>query len=106
MNPVEVNRMRVRAGVDEFDADAITLHAAQAGAGDAAIVDPGWEEDSWSDFDLFIDRRDVVFPQGLPVRQRAHPAEVPLGEQHMRIETIRLVVYPANGSRRSMCIVI
>ena len=56
MDAVEVDRVRVRAGVDEVDAQRVALGGADDGAGHGAVVRPGREEDARRDLDLPVDR--------------------------------------------------
>ncbi len=71
VDPVEVDRVRMRAGVQELDAEEVALGRADNRPGDGAVVGPGREEDPGRDLDLPVDRRQRVFadPPRL-IRQR------------------------------------
>ena len=60
MDAVEVDRVRVRAGVHEADAKEVTLGGPDHGARRRAVVDPGGEEDTRRDLELDVGRGQVV----------------------------------------------
>jgi hypothetical protein len=90
VDPVEVDRVRVRATVDEAHAQPVALRRADHGARDGAVVRPRGEEHARCDLELAVDRRQrVVTDPARPVRQRGR-----------RVEQGVEVVRPADGGRR------
>ena len=72
MKAMEVHGVRMIAAIAEMDADAVAFGGADCGARDAAVIRPGRIFDAWNDFDVFIQRDNFVFPQGLPIWQCGH----------------------------------
>ena len=71
MDAVEVNRVRMRAGIDEVDAQHVPLRRPQDRARDRAVVGPGRKEHAGSDFDLGVGCGEGVFADAARlVRQR------------------------------------
>jgi hypothetical protein len=60
MDAVEMNRVRVRAGVREPDPEQIVLGGADHRPRHGGVVRPGGEEDALGDLDLAVDRRQRV----------------------------------------------
>ena len=76
VDPVEVDRVRVRAGVDEAHAQEVVLGRPDHRARDRAVVRPGGEEDAGRDLELLVgrDQRVAAHATGR-VRQRARRVE-------------------------------
>ena len=86
MDPVEVDRVRVRAPVDEADPQQVVLGSADHRAWDGAVVRPGGEEHTRRDLDVLVGRDERVVPNPTRlVRQRAR-----------RVEKLVEVVRPAD----------
>ena len=75
--------MRVRAGVDEVDAERVALGRAEHGAGDGAVVRPRGEEDAGSDLDLLVDGRERVLADAARLVGQS------LGRVEQRVEVVR-----------------
>ena len=89
VDAVEVDRVRVRAGVREADAQDVALGRAQHRAGDGAVVRPGREEDARRDLDLAVDRGQRVLAHAAGLR----------GQRRRRVEQRVEVVRAADGRR-------
>ena len=89
VDPVEVDRVRMRAGVREPDAQDVVLRRPDHGAGDGAVVRPGGEEDPRGDLELLVARDQRVL---------AHPPR-PVGKRGRRIQQGIEVVRAADGGR-------
>ena len=70
MPAVKVDRVRMRALVQELDADAIAFGRADRRAGHLAVVGPGRKEHAGRDLDLAIDGDDLVLAQQRAVGPR------------------------------------
>ena len=89
VDAVKVNRVRVRAGVDEAHAEDVVLGRADDRPRHGAVVRPGREEDSRRDLDLAVDRAQRVLADASRlVRQH-------LGRIQQGVEVVR----PADGGR-------
>src|SRR3990172_8791122 len=88
MDPVEVDRVWVAAAVEELDANAIALDAAQRRTGHTAVVDPAREDHAGRDLELLVDGHDAVLAQRLAAGQRADLTEVPILQDDMRVEAV------------------
>ena len=60
MNTVEVDRVRVRAAVYEVDPQEVVLGRADDRPRDRAVEAPGVEEHTLGNFDLVVEREEVV----------------------------------------------
>ena len=60
MDPVEVDRVRVRAAVQEADAQGVSFGGPDDRPRDGAVVRPGGEEDAGGDLDVRVDRGERV----------------------------------------------
>ena len=89
MDPVEVNRVRVRGGVHEVDPEDVVLGRANDGSGDCAVVGPRREEDAGRDLDLPLGGAHLVL---------AHPARL-VRQRRRRVEQVVEVVGTADGRR-------
>src|SRR5439155_13635368 len=54
MDPVEVDRVGMRAGVDEVDAESISFAGAERGTWHSSVVRPGCVLDAGNDLDLLV----------------------------------------------------
>jgi hypothetical protein len=76
VDPVKVDRVRVRAPVPELDAKEFVLGRTDHGAGDAAVVRPGVELDTGRDLDRAVEGGDLVLADpALFVRERLRRIE-------------------------------
>ena len=89
VDPVEVDRVRVRTRVREPDAQDVVLGRPDHGAGDGAVVRPGGEEDPRGDLELLVARDERVL---------AHPSRL-VGKHGRGIEEGVEVVRAADGGR-------
>src|SRR6266511_4501725 len=69
MDSVTVNGVRMRAGVDEVDAQQIAFACAQGWTGDAAVVCPGGVPHAGDDLDLLVVRDELPFAEGATAGQ-------------------------------------
>ena len=60
VNAVKVDRVRVRARVDEVDSQGVAFGCPEDGTGNGAVVGPGGEEDARRDLDFLVDRGERV----------------------------------------------
>ncbi len=67
MRPVEVNRVIVRPGVGEVDAQDIAFAAADRRAGNPPVVGPGVEGHAGCHLDSLVHRHELILPKGAPV---------------------------------------
>ena len=89
VDPVEVDRVRVRARVHEAHPQEVVLGGADHGAGNGAVVRPRGEEHSRRDLDLLVRRDERVV---------AHPARL-VGQRARRVEQRVEVVRAADRGR-------
>jgi hypothetical protein len=54
VDAVEVDRVRVRAGVDQSDAESVTFGGADHRTRRRAVVRPRWEEDARGDLEIVV----------------------------------------------------
>ena len=69
MEAVEVDGVGMVATVGEMDADTVAFSGSQCWAGDATVVCPCGKLEPGQNFNVFVDRNDLVFAQGLSVGQ-------------------------------------
>ena len=89
---MKVHRVRVRAAVDESDAQPVALRAANGWAGDAPVVGPRREEYARRNFHFPVCGINGVFAQHLSAGQRADLPVIPVHQDLHRVETIALVI--------------
>src|ERR671915_83533 len=110
MKAMEMNRVRMIRGVEEVDSDPIPFGCTNGGARNPAVVRPSGEEDPRSNLYFLVDRFEEVFAHrstGSIFRDLV--AEVEIGEDLVRIETIARVIDLADRhhvpTRRAMSFV-
>src|SRR5918999_6100930 len=110
MKAMEMNRVRMIRGVEEVDSDPISFGCTNGGARNPAVVRPCGEEDSRSNLYFLVDRFEEVFAhRSTGTIFRDLVAEVEIGEDLVRIETIARVIDLADchhvPTRRAMSFV-
>jgi hypothetical protein len=105
VDTVEVHRVRVGAVVDEHDAEAVTLVAAEGRAGHLTVVGPGREKESRGDLDLPIDGDDLPLADDGAVGHRRRLAVIEGGQERHRVDPHRGDVDVADRGRRSVPLV-
>src|SRR6266511_4401844 len=86
VDPVEVDRVRVRAGVDEVDPQVVSLACPQRGARNAPVVRPGCVPDAGNDLDLLVVGDELPFAQGATAGEPARLAPVEVAQHRAGIE--------------------
>ncbi len=92
MKAMEMDRVRVAAGVLEPHPDAVAFRAADRRPRHRAVVGPRREPDAGSDLDLPVDRDEVVLSQRAAVGQPGHDAAVETRRERGRVEASGLDV--------------
>src|SRR3982751_7065783 len=77
MPAMEVDRVRMRALVDEGDPYAIPLGGAERRPWHLTVVGPGRKEDPRSDLDFAIDRDQFILPKQRAVRAPGFAVKLP-----------------------------
>ena len=90
------------AAVEEPDAQALALDAAERRARHAAVEGPGGEGDARRDLELAVDGGDHPFADRPPVRADADLAIVEVGDHLRRIEAVPLMVDRADHAVLAM----
>jgi hypothetical protein len=80
MDAVEVDRVRMAAGVDEADAQEVALARSQRRARHAGVVRPGGVLDARNDLDLLVGRDELPLAKRSAVRKPARLAPVEVAQ--------------------------
>ncbi len=92
VDAVKVDRMRVLGAVDELDAQALALAAAQRRPGHAPVVGPGRELRARGDLDLLVLGHELPLAQHTAVRKSTRLAHIEVAKDVGRIEAVGRVI--------------
>ena len=101
VDPVEVNRVRVRGRVQEPDPQQLALVGAQRRAGHATVVRPAGVGDARGDLELLVVRDQLPLAQDAAARQPCRPPPVEVADDLTRVEAVDLRIDdPGAGETR------
>ncbi len=89
---MEMDRVRMGAGIDEVDAQPFAFDASQRRSGDAALIGPGRKKNARRDFDFLVDGGDGPFTNWTPVESGRDIPVIELGQELLGCKPIRLVI--------------
>src|SRR5687767_2835478 len=96
MDAVKMDAVRMIAGVEEVETNAITLAHADRRSGNPAVVGPGGELHPGYDLDRLVLDAEGVLVKRLTVRHGGDHARVEIGENARRVEAILYMVHFAD----------
>ena len=96
MDAVEVDGVRMSGCVRKVKAQQVAFAAAEGRAGHLAVIGPGREKHARRNFDFLLDRDDIPFAQGAPIRVGRLFAPIKGGHELARIELGK--VHVADGT--------
>src|SRR6266508_4828101 len=67
---VKVHRVRMIAPIAKVDSNTVSFRSSNCGAGNSSVICPRRKFNARYNFYIFVERNDLVFPQGLSMRQR------------------------------------
>jgi hypothetical protein len=104
---MEVDAVRVVAGVQQGNADAVAFRCTYGGAWDAAIVCPGGELNAGDYFHHLVLRHEGVFAEQLAAGEEGRFSGVEVGEDVCGVKPVLYVIHFAgDGGHHRLAIVV